>query len=121
MKAKRIVGFLALLVILMLGLSAADSFNVSFLTYDGSDTDVTALYEHPENYDTSDPDGIADVIVKTNLDKTMAANDVASIVFDYRGYDTLGESFILLTAIAGSYVILSHSGKKKAKKEGEEQ
>lgn len=121
MKAKRIVGLLALAVILVLGLSAADSFNVPFLTYDGSDVDVTELYEHPEKYDTSDPDGIADVIVKTNLEKTMAANDVASIVFDYRGYDTLGESFILLTAIAGSYVILSHRGRKKAKKEGEEQ
>jgi multisubunit Na+/H+ antiporter MnhB subunit len=42
-------------------------------------------------------------------------------VFDYRGYDTLGESFILLTAIAGSFVILSRSGKKSAKKEGEDQ
>ena len=115
MKAKKIIGLLALLAILVLGLAGADSFNVPYVTYDGSDVDVTALYEHPEQYDTSDPDGIADVIVKTDLEKTMAVNDVASIVFDYRGYDTLGESFILLTAIAGSYVILS--GKKKSDKE----
>ena len=120
MKAKRIVGLCALLVILVLALSSAESFRVPYLTYDGSDVDVVELYEDPREYDTEDPDGIADVIVKTNLDKTMAANDVASIVFDYRGYDTLGESFILLTAIAGSYMILSRSGKKKEKKEGGE-
>ena len=51
------------------------------------------------------------------LEKGMAANSVAAVVFDFRGYDTLGESFILLTAIAGSFVILSrvkHKGKEEA-------
>ena len=43
----------------------------------------------------------------------MAQNNVAAVVFDYRGFDTLGESFILLTAIAGSFVILSMAKKKK--------
>ena len=27
-------------------------------------------------------------------------------MFDFRGYDTLGESFVLLTAISGSMLIL---------------
>ena len=57
----------------------------------------------PEN-----PDGVASIIVTTDLSETHAVNDVAPIVFDYRGYDTMGESFILLTAIAGSYIILKN-------------
>lgn len=41
-------------------------------------------------------------------------NDVTSIVFDFRGYDTMGEAFILITAVAGSMVILfTHKEKKK--------
>ena len=61
---------------------------------------------------------VGDVIVKTNLEKTEAQNVVAAVVFDYRGFDTMGESFILLTAIAGSYVILSSSHSGKGKKKG---
>lgn len=40
---------------------------------------------------------------------------VASIVFNFRGYDTMGESFILVTAVTGSLVILRKV--KKDKKE----
>ena len=87
-------------------------FNVP-ITYDGSDTDVTRLYADPSGYDVSDPDGVADIIVKTNLEKTMAANNVAAIVFDYRGFDTIGESFILLAAIAGSFAILRTAKRKE--------
>jgi len=116
MKAKRAAGLVALVVILVIGLYTASYTYANVpLTYDGSDVDVTRLYEEPGSYDVSDPDGIADIIVKTDLEKTMSVNDVASIVFDYRGYDTLGESFILLTAIAGSFVILSKSAEKKSK------
>ena len=82
-------------------------------TYDGSDTDVTKLYSDPSSYDVSDPDGVADIIVKTNLEQTKAQNNVAAIVFDYRGFDTIGESFILLCAISGAHVILHQSKKKK--------
>ena len=56
-------------------------------------------------------------MVKENLEKTMAINNVSAVVFDWRGFDTLGESFILLTAIAGSFVILGVHRKKT--KEGE--
>ena len=122
MKAKRIAALLSLAVILAFGVyTAVYTYNNVPVTYDGSDTDVSALYANPDDYDLSDPDGVADIIVKTDLQKTMAVNDVASVVFDYRGYDTLGESFILLTAIAGSFVILSRSGKKSAEKEEQDQ
>ena len=70
--------------------------------------------------DLSNVDGAAAVIVRKNLGEAYAANDVSSVVFDFRGYDTLGESFILLTAIAGSFVILArHTAEKK--KEGKEE
>ncbi len=121
MNAKRLIGMLSLAVILIAGIySMIYNFQNASLTYDGSDTNVVELIKDPSSYDVSDPNGIADVIVGTNLEKTMAVNNVAAVVFDYRGFDTIGESFILLTAIAGSYVILSSShshgkGKKGGK------
>ena len=114
MKTKRIVGLVSLAVILIAGLYGVIYLFTNIpITYDGSDTDVVKLYEDYTNYDTSDPDGAADIIVKTNLEKTNAENAVAAIVFDYRGFDTIGESFILLAAISGSFVILHKSKKKK--------
>ena len=44
--------------------------------------------------------------MQENLAKTQAVNNVTAIVFDFRGYDTLGESFVLLIAITGATVIL---------------
>lgn len=113
---KKTISVIALIVILAVGI-----FGVTYMyhnipvTYDGSDTDVYALLQDPSNYDTSDADGVASIIVKENLDKTRAENNVTAVVFDFRGYDTMGESFILLTAITGSLVVL-----RKSKKRGEE-
>ena len=59
------------------------------------------------------PSGAADAIVRENLQQTHAVNDVTSIVFDFRGYDTMGEAFILITAVAGSAVILFSLNKKE--------
>jgi hypothetical protein len=59
------------------------------------------------------PSGAADAIVRENLSETHAINDVTSIVFDFRGYDTMGEAFILITAVAGSTVILYSMNKKE--------
>ena len=50
--------------------------------------------------------GVADVILREDLEKTSSLNAVTAVVFDFRGYDTLGESFVLLTAISGSMLIL---------------
>ena len=114
MKTKRLICMASLLIILAFGIYVMSyTYQEAGSTYDGSDTDVTALYADPSSYDVSAPDGVADVIVATNLEKTMAANNVAAVVFDYRGFDTIGESFILLTAIAGSFVILSKTHRRK--------
>ena len=116
---KRTLTVMSLLVILVCGIFAGRyAYDNIPVTYDGREVNVVDLYNNPTVYDESNPDGVADVIVKENLEKTMAATNVAAVVFDFRGYDTLGESFILLTAIAGSFVILSR-GHKKEEKGGE--
>ena len=84
MKLKKAIGAIAMAAILICGIYAAGAMYDSGNTYDGS----------------------ADAIVKTNLDKTVSHNVVASIVFNYRGYDTMGESFILVAAVTGTLVIL---------------
>jgi len=44
--------------------------------------------------------------LKDGLDKTGAANVVASVILDFRAYDTLGEASVLFTSILGAVVIL---------------
>ena len=44
-------------------------------------------------------------------------NIVTSVLASYRGYDTLGESFVIFTAAAGVLVILGH-GRRRRKKDG---
>ena len=112
---KKCVQVIATLIILVTGIvSVCYMYTNIPITYDGSKTDVYALMQDPSNYDTSEADGAASVIVKQNLDKTQAANDVTAIVFDFRGYDTMGEAFILVIAVTGTAVILR---KARARKE----
>ena len=93
-------------------------------TYDGTKAAVSVyeLQQDPSSYDVSGADGAAAVIVQENLQETRAVNDVTSIVFDFRGYDTMGESFILILTISGVIVLLSDSkaGKKQKKEEDHE-
>ncbi|MCD6097392.1 DUF4040 domain-containing protein [bacterium] len=44
--------------------------------------------------------------------ETGAANIVASVILDYRAYDTLGEAIVLFTSILGAFVILRPKGRK---------
>lgn len=57
---------------------------------------ATALLMHPFGQPPSDMD---DYIINNAQTETGANNVVASVVFDYRGYDTLGEATILFTAV----------------------
>ena len=98
------------------GLAAVNYANTAAVKeFSQPEINVVDLYEDPDDYTLSDDKDAADVIIEENLDKTQAANNVAAVVFDFRGFDTLGESFILLTAIAGTFVILS---RKKAEHAG---
>ena len=123
---KKIAILLALVIVLGAGISAVTYMkNEVPVTYNAQavGTDARELLENYEQYEADahpdakaegernlpeNPDGIASIIVATDLSETEAINDVAPIVFDYRGYDTMGESFILLTAIAGPYIILKN-------------
>ena len=58
-------------------------------------------------------EGIANLIVQDTMEKTGAMNVVTAVVFDFRGYDTLGESFVLFTAVSGAAVILRRHKKVK--------
>lgn len=113
---KKLVLALSLAVLLICGIVAGGRMANSSPTYDGTNTDLVGLYEDPSSYDNTQADGAAAIMVNENLEKTAADNVVFSVVFNFRGYDTMGESFILIAAIAGSLVILrkaSHSVKKE--------
>ncbi len=110
---KRLITCIALILILGCGIAGVKyAYDKGDITYDGSKTNVVELYNDPTNYDNKGANGVAEIIVNENLDKAKAANDVASIVFNFRGFDTMGEAFILFTAITGSIVILSSAMKK---------
>lgn len=119
MKKKNLIALICAVLIFVFGAYSMVRTAALGPTYGPGQIDAEALYADPSSYDNGNPDGVASIIVNTNLEQTRAANVVSAIVFDYRGYDTLGESFILLTAISGAHIIL-HSHKKKNKEEAGE-
>jgi multisubunit Na+/H+ antiporter MnhB subunit len=46
-----------------------------------------------------------DYIIEHTQEETGANNGVTGVVFDYRGFDTLGEATVLFTAVAGVILI----------------
>ena len=61
------------------------------------------LLIHPFGDPPSDMD---DYIIENAQEETASNNVVASVVFDYRGFDTLGEATILFTAVTGVLLLL---------------
>ena len=119
---KKFLTWFAIITILAAGIFSAVTMAGFPRTYEGQNAPVSVyeLQQDPSSYDDSSVDGAAGAIVQQNLEKTYAVNDVTSIVFDFRGYDTMGEAFILITAVAGTIVILA-SGKKKEEKTADEE
>jgi len=63
----------------------------------------SALHMHSFGFpDESDMD---DYVIENTQEETGANNGVTSVVFDYRGFDTLGEATVLFTAVAGVIMI----------------
>lgn len=120
---KKFLIWVSLGCILLCGIVAALNMGTLAPTYDPAKVTVPVyeLQQDPEVYDDSVADGAAAAIVQQNLAKSHAVNDVTSIVFDFRGYDTMGEAFILITAVAGSAVILSGKKKKEKKEESRDE
>ncbi len=55
----------------------------------------------------------SNIVVENSVEKTGAINTVTATVFNFRGYDTLGESIVLFTAVSGVAVVLRNVKKKK--------
>ncbi|MRR19532.1 DUF4040 domain-containing protein [bacterium] len=55
---------------------------------------------------------MADAYVNGAVEQTGSINLVTGVVFDFRGYDTLGEATVLVTAVLGVLTILRLKGKK---------
>jgi len=56
---------------------------------------------------------VAREYIALGLEKTGAANVVAAIILDFRGYDTLGEGTVLFTAVVGVLTIMRRLGRKE--------
>ena len=59
------------------------------------------------------PGAASQTYIADGLARTGAANLVASVILDFRAYDTLGEATVLFTSIIGATVILRAKSKKK--------
>jgi multisubunit Na+/H+ antiporter MnhB subunit len=83
---RKVVGLILLLIV------------VAFLVWG-----VLPPIMHDFGYPPSDMD---DYIIENAQEETGSNNVVASVVFDYRGLDTLGEATILFTAVVGVLLLL---------------
>lgn len=63
----------------------------------------TALMMHPFGVPTSTD--MDQYIIENTQEETGANNGVTGVVFDYRGFDTLGEATVLFTAVAAVVMI----------------
>ena len=63
----------------------------------------SALLMHP--FGVLDESEMDQYIIDHTQEETGANNGVTAVVFDYRGFDTLGEATVLFTAVAGVIMI----------------
>jgi multicomponent Na+:H+ antiporter subunit B len=56
---------------------------------------------------------VAREYIALGLERTGAANVVAAIILDFRGYDTLGEATVLFTAVVGVLTIMRRAGREE--------
>ncbi len=111
-RSQRIVMIFSIAVLLILGFYAVSGMAPLLSANHSASIDVTELYADPDSYDLSQADGAASIIIMEDLQKTNTVNAVTAVVFDFRGYDTLGESFVLITAITGTMVVIRKSSPK---------
>jgi len=73
---------------------------------------ASAFLIHPFGQPPSEMD---DYIIENSQAETGTNNVVAAVLFDYRGFDTLGEATILFTAVTG--VVMLFRARKKGEHE----
>jgi len=71
---------------------------------------ASAFLIHPFGQPPSQMD---DYIIQNSQTETGTNNVVTAVLFDYRGFDTLGEATILFTAVTGVVMLF------RARKKGE--
>ena len=81
----------------------------NFLRYNGCFLFISSLMMHP--FGEPEKTNMDDKIIKNAQVETGTNNGVTSVVFDYRGFDTLGEATILFTAVAGVMMIFRRLNK----------
>jgi multicomponent Na+:H+ antiporter subunit B len=59
------------------------------------------------------PGAASQTYIEEGLEKTGATNLVASVILDFRAYDTLGEATVLFTSILGATAILRYKSRKQ--------
>jgi multisubunit Na+/H+ antiporter MnhB subunit len=103
-------------------MNTRDVFAAVFLAVIGVFLIFSVLATHPfgspeSHYDADtqefqiiDPE-MDEYIINNCQEETGADNSVTSVVFDYRGFDTLGEATVLFTAVAGVIVIFRRTKK----------
>jgi multisubunit Na+/H+ antiporter MnhB subunit len=82
---------------------------VAFLTIVSMFLIFSALLMHP--FGTPDEKAMDQYIIDNTQSETGANNGVTAVVFDYRGFDTLGEATVLFTAVAGVIMIFRRLNK----------
>jgi len=63
------------------------------------------------------PGPYGDIINRIAVGQTKATGVVSAVNFEYRGFDTVGEEFILFVAATGVAVVLRHLRKERQQKE----
>ncbi|MBN2465230.1 DUF4040 domain-containing protein [candidate division WOR-3 bacterium] len=56
---------------------------------------------------------VAREYIALGLERTGAANVVAAVILDFRGYDTLGEATVLFTAVIGVLTLMRRAGRRE--------
>jgi multisubunit Na+/H+ antiporter MnhB subunit len=84
-------------------MSRRDLAGVIFLSIVGVFLVFGALLMRP--FGVTEESEMDDYIIKHTQDEAGANNGVTSVVFDYRGFDTLGEATVLFTAVAGVILV----------------
>ncbi len=73
---------------------------------------ATAMLIHPFGQPPSQMD---DYIIENAQSETGSNNAVAAVVFDYRGFDTLGEATILFTAVTAVAMLFRRRKEESSK------
>ena len=80
---------------------------------------ATLIYVGFNVEENSDLGDASQIVLNETISKTSALNSVTAVVFDFRGYDTLGESIVLFTAICGVSAVLRSSKKDEVNNKDE--